>query len=119
MSNINWKPGDIAICISAGHLEGQKGNPPPVRLKAEYLVQDVRTCECKCITLDVGLSNGTGKGVECGCGAKSSPTSGIWWCHSLRFTKKLTNTEVEEQIEEALAQENYELAQELTNQLPK
>ena len=119
MSNINWKSGDIAICIGVGPLTSQNGKPPPVRLKAEYLVQDVRTCECKSITLDVGLSNGTGKGVKCGCGATSSPTSGIWWCHSLRFIKKLTNKEVEEQIEEALAQETYELAQELTNQLPK
>lgn len=117
MSQINWKPGDIAICINVDCLTGQTGNLPPLRLKAEYIVQKIRTCECGTVTLDVGLPSDSG--VKCKCGAKASPLTGIWWCNAVRFTKKLTNKEVEEQIEEAVAQENYELAQELTNKLTK
>lgn len=115
MSENNWKPGDIAICIIVGNVTGRKGNNPPLRLKAEYMVQNVKTCECGSIALDVGL--GTDDGVRCGCGATSSPTTGIWWCNAKRFTKKITNKEVEEQIEQAVANEDYELAQELTNKL--
>jgi hypothetical protein len=115
MSENNWKPGDIAVCVKVGSIMHKGGNFPPLRLKAEYMVQNVKTCECGSISLDVGLySEG---GVSCSCDAKSSPHSGIWWCNAIRFVKKQTNKEVEEQIEEAVANENYELAQELTNKL--
>ncbi len=117
MSENNWKPGDIAICIKVGNITNRGGNTPPLRLKAEYMVQSVKTCECGSVSLDVGLYSGNG--VNCVCGAVSSPTTGIWWCNAGRFTKKLSNKEVKEQIEQAVLAEDYELAQELTNKLNK
>jgi len=119
MEQNNWKPGDIAVCIKTGYLSYQnpdKGRDlPPLRLKAEYLVNSVRVCECGSVTLDVGLLNDSGRGMQCKCGATSSPHSGIHWCASERFVRKgIEETKsVEEKIKEALSVENYELADEL------
>lgn len=108
--------GDIAICVNIKDVHpSTKGSLPSLRLNAEYIVQNIKTCECGQITLDVGLSDDN-SGVKCKCGAKSSPKSGIWWCASERFVKKQTKS-IEEQIEEAIEIENYELANELQKQL--
>jgi hypothetical protein len=57
MEQNNWKPGDIGICINTGLLPHQKKNKrlPPLRLRAEYLVQNVLTCGCGYVMLDVGF----------------------------------------------------------------
>ena len=119
MSNNNWKPGDIGICVYTGKLPHQTDtkNLPPLRLKAEYLIQNVSTCGCGAVMLDVGFGLPTSKGVNCGCGATTSPATGIRWVSAERLVKKQTKSEIESQIEEAVADENYELAQELTNKL--
>jgi hypothetical protein len=116
----NWKPGDIGICIKAGKLPHQSQTSkytPPVRLHAEYNVNSVYTCGCGDVLLDIGLGLPNDKGVNCGCGAVTSPKTGIWWIASERLVKKQTKSEIESQIEEAVADENYELAQELTKKL--
>jgi len=115
----NWKPGDIGICINTGKLPHQKNgtNLPPLRLKAEYLVQNVSNCGCGLIVLDVGFGLTDGKGVNCSCGATTSPATGIRWIAAERLVKKQTKSEIESQIEEAVANENYELAPELTKKL--
>lgn len=113
-----WKIGDIAICVKVGPLVGQIGNSPALRLNAEYLVNNIKMCECGDIDLDVGLSiDSYSKGTVCICGARSSSKTGIWWCSSTRFVKKQTKEETEKQLEEAVANENYELAQELSEKL--
>ena len=119
MGQNNWKPGDIGICINAGLLPHQKSDRklPPLRLKAEYLVQNVLTCGCGTVMLDVGFALPNERGVNCGCGATTSPATGIWWIAAERLVKKQTNKEVEEQIGQAVAEENYELAQQLTEKL--
>jgi len=117
----NWKVGDVAICVNASHLEGQAGHLPPLRLKAEYMVNIVKTCECGGVSLDVGLPLGESSiGVRCGCGATSSPKTGIWWVNAKRFAKKQTaedskeeEAKIEADIETALANEDYELAHKL------
>lgn len=84
---MKWEKGDIAICVKVDKLDGQKGNSlPPLRKGAEYAVNSVRTCECGGVSLDVGISHNGG--INCLCGAVSSPTSGIWWCNAVRFVKK-------------------------------
>lgn len=121
MLKIDWKPGDIAICVKVGTLPGQQsGNGPALRLNAEYIVNAIKVCECGDIELDVGLPlDSNSKGIQCICGARSSSKTRIWWCSSIRFVKKQTKEEVEKQLEEAVAQENYELAQELADKLQK
>jgi hypothetical protein len=115
----NWKKGDTAICVRVGALPGQApGNSPALRLNAEYNVNAVEVCGCGDIALDVGLPLGDdSKGTNCTCGARTSPKTGIWWCSSTRFVRKQSKEEVEKQLEEAVAQENYELAQELSEKL--
>lgn len=120
MENNNWKPGDIAICVNTGRLDtnSDKGVLPSLRLKAEYIVNKVHLCECGSVSLDVGLGLGiSSKGVECNCGALSSPKTGIWWCNAIRFVKKKTREAIKEEMDEAIADENYELAQQLDDQL--
>jgi hypothetical protein len=119
-----WKVGDIAICIQSGRIPGNSasGNLPPLRLNAEYVVQNIRACECQNISLDVGLGlDIISPGVVCSCGSRSSAKTGIWWCNASRFTKKKTKEETKEEIEEAINEaiksENYELASELTQKL--
>ena len=119
MSDSNWKSGDIGICIKTGLLPHQKSstNLPQLRLKAEYLIQNVSICGCGKVMLDVGFGLPADKGVNCGCGAVTSPSTGIRWVAAERFVRKQTNKEVEYQIEQAILAEDYELAQELTDKL--
>ena len=114
-----WKPGDIGICVNAGRLYDNsiKGIIPPLRLGAQYVVQAVKTCECGTVSLDVGLPNDSDKGTRCGCGAVSSPGTGIHWANATRFTKKKTREEIQEEMDEAISEENYELAETLRKQL--
>jgi hypothetical protein len=115
----NWKPGDIGICVNAGRLDDNsiKGILPPLRLNAQYVVQAIKVCECGCISLDVGLVNTGQLGTRCGCGAVSSPNTGIHWANATRFTKKKTREEIQEEMDEAISDENYELAETLRQQL--
>ena len=121
----NWQIGDIAICIDNSSCITPGGRIPPLRLNYEYLVGEVRKCECGAISLDVGvLLINDSRGVECSCGACSSPKTGIHWCSSRRFTKKKviiekTTNEIEEEIKLAISNENYELADVLSQQLQK
>jgi hypothetical protein len=115
----NWKPGDIAICINAGRLADNtiKGMLPPLRLNSQYVVQAVKTCECGCVSLDVGLYNELQCGTKCICGAVSSPGTHIHWANAIRFVKKKTREEIQEEIDEAVSEEKYELAETLRQQL--
>ena len=116
----NWKPGDIAICVKVGGPD-TTSDYPNLRLNYEYVVNKVAVCgECGAIALDVGLSLSAksvekGHGVKCNCGAMHSPRTGIHWANSIRFVKKDTRS-VEEQIEEAIKNEDYELAAKLEEQ---
>ena len=104
----NWKAGDIAICVDIDKRAPTNNAPPPLRLKAEYIVNKVRVCECGDTILDVGLVTPNGLGTSCPCGAKSSPKTGIWWCSSNRFVKKQTlKTTKYSTIEEAIENEDY------------
>lgn len=109
---MNWKAGDMAMCIKVDGFSPSQTRVPPLRLNVEYVVNKVMVCECGNVRLDVGISSPTGS--ECGCGATTSPKSGIWWCAQERFAKKNTATK-EEQIEKAIKEENYELAEKLKN----
>jgi len=122
-----WKPGDIAICIKTNSLDAKPGQHPPLRLHAEYVVNKVRQCECGEDSLDVGLGLGSNSpGVQCSCGAISSPASGIWWCSARRFVKKQSATEsaeseekLEKQLQTAIENEDYEQASILKKKLSK
>lgn len=119
METNNWKPGDKALCVKVGGPHADS-DYPPLRLNYEYVVNKVSVCECGRVSLDVGLSLTDkaielGYGVKCDCGAMHSPKTGIHWCASFRFVKKDDRT-IEEQIEEAVEHEDYELAQQLREQ---
>lgn len=111
---MNWKEGDIAICIKVGALgkSSPNANSPALRLNAEYVVQNINQCpKCKHVALDVGLGTSDPRGTECFCG-ELVPCKDIHWCASERFVKKQTLS-LKEQIAEAIAVEDYELANKL------
>ncbi len=114
----NWKPGDKAKCVKIG---GPLHNVvyPNLILNKVYTVQKVYTCECGVINLDVGLGlSDMRMGVECPCGALSSPRTNIHWCDSLRFVKEITDkAELSEALEEALVNEDYESASVLRDKI--
>lgn len=112
-----WKKGDIAICIKTGNLTNKPGNNPLLRLNAEYIIQNVKICECGDIDLDIGLSSNDPRGILCQCGALTSPKTGIWWCSSARFVKKRTKSEINAELNEAVQTENFELAHTLQEEL--
>jgi hypothetical protein len=105
----NWKVGDIAICINNvnldTHIEGYEG--PRLRLNAEYIVQGVYQCKCARLALDIGLNLSEDEVIICFCGRQVPTKSEIRWCDARRFVKKDTRT-LEEQLEEALENEDYE-----------
>lgn len=110
---MNWKVGDIAVCIKVGKLGDSLNTekPPSLRLNAEYIIQNIYQCpKCRGVAFDVGLGNFGDDGTQC-C-TETIPCKEIHWCASLRFAKKKTK---EEQIAEAIEKEDYELADKLTN----
>lgn len=109
----NWKKGDIAICVKVGKITEKQGIPPKLRLKAEYIVQGVKQCGCGNITLDVGLPSITGI-IICNLCDRTTTNEDVGWCSASRFVKKDTRSK-EEQIKEAVANEDYELADKLLN----
>jgi len=111
---MNWNISDIAICVITGNLYGStnNNNPPPLRKNAEYVVQNIYQCpKCKETSLDVGLVSTYKNGTFC-C-SERIPCHDIHWCSSARFVKKDTKN-IEEQISQAIKEENYELAEILT-----
>lgn len=118
---VNWKEGDIAVCVTVGDLypsakaTGPKtSGPPPLRINAEYLVGNVFVCPvCKRTFLDVGIARDANTRSVCYC-LEPAPGKGIWWCLQERFARKEIQTK-EEQIEKAIMEENYELAEKLKN----
>ncbi len=110
-----WKKGDKALCINNGDITPNDGKNPPLRLNVEYIVQDVCTCSCGCLVLDVGLG-GTSMRTMCSCGNKY-PDPEVHWADANRFVKRRPESEVREAIEKALDEENYELATELQKEL--
>jgi len=115
----NWEAGDIAICKIVGNIPGcnQAGDPPPLRLNVEYVVHIARQCECGTWSLDVGLSSKGTAGTRCICGAVARPGTGIHWANASRFVKKKTREAIQEEIDEAIHDENYELAEQLRQKL--
>jgi len=120
-NNIKWEAGDIAICIKNSKLSHQSNDKsmdlPPLRLNYEYVVAEVRTCECGSQMLDVGLYQSKDGGVRCRCGALTSPGMHIHWCAAERFVKKRTRSEIMEELEAALEDEEYKVAMELQHEL--
>ena len=112
MESKNIKVGDVVICINNGRLPGQSLNlgKPPLRINGEYVVQAINACVCGRVRYDIGLQLQTNS-LTCNCGRETIGES-IWWCAAERFVKKQT---LQEQIEEAIENENFELASKLQN----
>lgn len=117
---MDWKIGDTAICVKVGILPNTPANAtgpyPPLRLNLEYLVQNVYLCpKCKMQSLDVGLGSSPASGnTICKCEEKI-PCKEIHWCASERFVKKNMKNK-EEQIADAISNEDYELAAQIKNE---
>ncbi len=115
---MEWKQGDIAICVKVGPLAHSlshiPGECPPLRLNGEYIVQDVTSCRCGLQTLDVGIASSSGNWVCTKCG-RATTGEPIWWCFSGRFIKKDMRTE-EEKLAEAVLNEDYEEASRIQKQ---
>ena len=120
---MDWKIGDVAICVKVGNLDGdsKKGSPPPLRLNSEYIIHNVYQCpKCREVALDVGISSeaigrqgylGTHCSKNC---TEHIPCKEVHWCSAMRFVKRKT---LQEQIEQAVENEDYELAVELRDKL--
>jgi len=106
---MNWSKGDIAICVDNSDVFGLGGILPNLRKNVEYIVNGVRTCECGSTALDIGLLKDKETIMKCNCGISTSGSE-IRWCSSERFVKRKTNTELEEELEAALLDEDYEKA---------
>ena len=115
---MHWKIGEVAICVRVGALDGSSSlSAPDLRYNAEYIVQNTYQCpKCKCISLDVGLpskENGDDyMGTQC-C-TEIIPCKEIHWCSAIRFVKRKTK---QEQLVEAIEEEDYERAGELRDEL--
>jgi len=118
--NSKWEAGDVAICKYVGDLptkSSTNGKNPPLRMNAEYIVNGVHICECGTIKLDVGLYSELNGGTTCACGAISRPGTHVHWANASRFVKKKTREAIREEMDEAIHNEDYELARQLDNQL--
>lgn len=103
---MKFKVGDIVKCINVGSLPGNGNtNNPPLKLNAEYIVNQIITCKCNRVKLDVGVV-AINKYSECQCGGLI-PQNGSRLCDSIRFIKRQP---IQEQIDEAVQEEDYELA---------
>lgn len=102
---MKFKVGDIVKCINVGSLRSIPLRLPPLKLNAEYIVNSISTCECGDISLDVGLV-ADGEYVRCKCGNRI-PQYGTRLCSAVRFIKRQP---IQEQIDEAVQEEDYELA---------
>lgn len=116
---MNWKVGDVAVCIKVGYFNGDdtEGNPPPLRLNSEYIIQNMYKCpSCNTISFDVGLSSPCDENGNRGtiCCTENIPCKEIHWCSENIFSKRKTK---EEQLEEAIKEENYEKAGQLRDEL--
>jgi protein-arginine kinase activator protein McsA len=117
---MDWKIGDVAVCVKVGVIDGSTDitKLPPLRLNAEYVIQNVYQCpKCKEISLDVGISviqDEQNKGLGTQCCSEFIPCAEIHWCSALRFAKRKNK---EEQLEEAIEKEDYERAGQLRDEL--
>jgi len=119
--NSKWEAGDVAICKLVGPLDADKEaeKAPPLRLNCEYIVQSVQTCGCGAVALDVGLYTAKTGGTTCSCGAISTPGTHVHLANAIRFVKKKTREAIKEEMDEAIHNEDYELARKLDDQLNK
>ncbi len=112
-----WTKGDIAICINTGNINPHiPGHPPLLRLYGEYVVNDIHTCQCGGMALDVGLVSKSNSNTYCGCGS-TIPNKEIHWCYAARFIKKKSKEMLQLELNAAVAAEDYKLAQVLSDQL--
>jgi hypothetical protein len=91
------KTGDRVICVSA-HSD------PRCSLKKgkEYVVNQIKKCECEEITFDVGITGSAQGGCFCG---QIYANNGIWWFSSKRFRKveyRSAHSELTNVVEEKL-----------------
>ena len=100
-----FKKGDIVICKLVGGIYPRQTVCPPLSLNAEYIVKGVNLCPCGELYIDVGIFD---KQHNCICG-RVTLNETVWWCSVKRFVKKDMRS-YEEQLEEAVANEDYEKA---------
>lgn len=88
------KIGDRVLCINdSGH------NQRPIIIKSslkkgrEYIVYGIFKCLCGSISYDVGIVSHVYSSVCKSCSG-SFEANGVWRCHSSRFVKAETRTEV-------------------------
>jgi UvrB/UvrC motif-containing protein len=110
MSSHEVKIGDIVICINPVPVNNKK---LPIYLNKEYKVFDINKCPCGCIKYNLGFGTGASNAYKCTLCNRTTTNESIWWLRASRFIKKDTRT-LEEQLEEAISTENYELAAKLT-----
>ena len=95
--------GDIVIALT-----NPKSPKSQMRVKGnEYVVQDVSYCsKCGRQSINIGTSTVTNNKVGCRCGTFRN-NLGLAWTKSYHFVKR---EDFEQELAEALEEENYELA---------
>ncbi len=114
---MDWKVGDIAICINVSSLSGKLRNLPPLVLYQEYKVLNIQECSCGSVSLDVGLN--VNSNIKCSICDKIKPVSGIWWCNSKRFTKRLPISAIDALISEIMEKSPPEEIEEKSEETTK
>lgn len=102
----NWVKGDTIICIETSVIKGitrcKKGN--------KYIANNLYNCvKCGASGVDIGVSTTDyPEGyTTCNC-EELMPMKGVWWIPSKFFIK---SDDIKKQIEIAIQEENYELAE--------
>ncbi len=109
MKRIEFKVGQKVVCINTSSLVSTKEVKPKLIKGKIYTVNSIIYCgQCGTQKVDVGLIIDV-SGVVCCCGFVLEPTAR--WAASQRFAP-IDN--LSESIEEAVSNEDYELAQTLT-----
>lgn len=112
---MKFKVGQKVKCINNKKLNPFQINLPPLKLGGIYMIQKIHSCECGDVKLDIGIYN-SNKSIKCSsCSIVVYGTS-TWWCASKRFESAEEN-DLQKELEEAIEEENYELAQEIKNKI--
>lgn len=96
------KTGDRVVCIDAKVTDSNGEISYPLRLKGEYIIQDVNLCVCGQVSFDVGLNIPSDyTSTFCTCGKLTYGNT--WFFRSTRFRKveeKVNYVKLEIEVEE-------------------
>jgi hypothetical protein len=106
-----FKVGDIVRCIDDRNWNSSINSIPLVYGKTYKVLDITYTKCCNIYSIDIGCKMNNNSHTWCKC-AKDMVGAGIHWAYEYRFVKDdvLAKEELNEELEEALIEEDYEKA---------